>query len=143
MNYFHLFIITWITSQTAKYLIKLLRTKQFTFKELVQTYAYSSGPPSTHAAVLTSSLLLIINKNGIDSPLTYMFSLFALFWLYEIHLQRVRHTIVERLFMPLSQREKGDLLLLKDRSGHKINDLFWGVMTGSIIYLSYIRLAKI
>lgn len=130
-EYFFLFASTWLVSQTCKYVLKLLQLKSFRAKDLYHTYVYASGMPSTHAAVLSSSLLFLGNTLGLDNPITFVFAAFGIFWLYEIHLQRERFKVIARL---LPKAKKKDLALLRDIQGHDLSDLIGGVLLGTLIY---------
>ena len=143
MNVFYkyclLFTFTWLTSQTIKYLIRLSKAQKFSLQEMYHIYVYGSGAPSSHAAVLTASLLFVIRILGIEHPISIVFTLLILLWLYELVLQRKRHMALEKMLAHLKISKK-DLFLLKDLSGHDHIDIFWGIFVGIGAYILFSKI---
>ncbi len=136
ISYFLLFFTTWLTSQTIKYGLSLLKRKRSTFKHFAQTCLYSSGIPSTHTALLVATLLYMIGREGVSNPLTYIIVLFGIMWIYEIFLQRKRFLVLATL-LKIPEEKQNDLLLLKDLHGHDFLDIFVGMFVGSGVYLAF------
>jgi acid phosphatase family membrane protein YuiD len=136
MSYFLLFFVTWLTSQTLKYILSLYKRKKVTLKHVAQTYLYSSGVPSTHTSLLTSTFLYMVGRHGFSDPLTYLVILFGIMWIFEIYLQRRRFSVLAT-FLEIPEDKQADLLLLKDLNGHDFVDIFVGVLVGGVVYFTF------
>lgn len=132
-TYIGLIVGTWFVSQSLKYFLQVAMRRNFSLKELRFTYLYSSGLPSTHTAVLTTSFLYFYGLYGLHHAATLLSLMFSVLWIYEIYLQRKRYQVLIRLLdgsMP-----KKDFLLLHDLSGHDIIDIVVGVFVGVGMYM--------
>jgi acid phosphatase family membrane protein YuiD len=132
---------TWMISQTIKYLRKLYNVRVFSLGHLRQTYLYSSGMPSGHAAVLTSAILYMYHKLGPQDPLLYMIIIFGYFWLFEIYMQRRRFDAQIELLDSLNLKsfKHEDLKVYKDLSGHDLIDIAVGILVAIVVYFIFLH----
>lgn len=131
-EFFGLIIATMAISQTIKYLVKLYTIRTFTLGHLRQTYLYSSGLPSSHTAVLTSSFLYLYHVLGPNNPVLFVFLVLGFLWIYEIHMQRKRFRVQVELLDSLSIKglSHEEVKLYKDLSGHDAIDIVLGFFVG-------------
>lgn len=133
-EYLILLAASYLTAQTLKYFIKFFRVRKFSFKHLVQTYSYYSGPPSAHTATITTTLWHLGDKVGIQDPIFLVASFFSYLWLFEILMQRKRYNSSTNIFKPFNP-DSDDLDLLKELSGHEKLDIALGLAIGTLVYL--------
>jgi len=136
MRYFELIIIAMIVAQTLKYISRLWVSRTFSVKDMGKTYLYNSGFPSAHSTVITVSSWYFYTNYGINNPLVQSHLLFAYFWLFEIYMQRKRHSSSTEYFLENVIANKEQLKILKDLHGHSFIDLVGGLVLGSIVYFS-------
>lgn len=136
---------TWMISQTIKYLRKLYNVRAFSLGHLKNTYLYSSGLPSGHAAVLTAAILYMSHKLGTQDPLLYVLIIFGYFWLFEIYMQRRRFDAQIELLDSLNIKELDheDVKVYKDLSGHDLIDIGVGIVVAIIVYFFFLQTGKI
>ncbi|MDO8471176.1 MAG: divergent PAP2 family protein [bacterium] len=138
MNYFYLFFpfVVWLISQTIKFLVRL-NQKQVPnhLKELWWVYVWAAGAPSTHAAILTSSLFLVWHNFGF-SPIFTFCLVITMLWLFDIANDRKRQEVLNGYFM----RDNSETLkkvvsdgYIIDLSGHTVYDLVWGAALGIVL----------
>lgn len=135
-QYFKLLIITWIASQSLKFFITSFRRKKFSVKAIPHTYLFASGMPSTHSSILFASFLFLHRQLGNGSPLLFIFTVFSIFWLYEIYLQRRRFRILMELTDTKETHEKH--ILLKELNGHDFRDIVLGIAVGAVVYKLFV-----
>jgi acid phosphatase family membrane protein YuiD len=133
---------TWVISQTIKYTLKTVRHRDYSLKTLKQTYLYSSGIPSTHSAILSSSLFFIAANLGTNHPIFYIFTLFSILWIYEIYQQRKRYHLIITFF-DHQKINKESLAALKDLNGHDKTDIILGIVLGAAIFFFFTLLRQI
>jgi acid phosphatase family membrane protein YuiD len=136
---------TWMISQTIKYLRKLYNARVFSLGHLRQTYLYSSGMPSGHAAVLTSAILYMYHTLGPQNPLLYMIIIFGYFWLFEIYMQRRRFDAQIELLDSLNIKELShkDVEVYQNLSGHDLIDIGVGILVAIVVYFFFLHTGKI
>jgi len=131
-EYLFYLLITLLTSQTLKYLFKISRDKR-SIRQIKKIYFYYSGPPSSHSAVISMSYFYFKDRVVADSVFMSSFVLFALFWLYEIFMQRNRFNNLVRLV--LIKESKGNTIKInKEFHGHAFIDIFLGLLLGSLMF---------
>lgn len=130
--------IVWTISQTIKFLVRLLRSGVPShLKGFFWTYVWASGPPSTHTAILTSSLVLVWNQFGLSPLLTFCIAV-TILWMYDManehKKQSVFSTYLANSGTPslVHSVEEGYLL---DLSGHTVLDLALGALLGLVLGL--------
>jgi len=132
MNDYLFFIaIAWFISQTIKYFIRKISRNNFKDKNFKKTYLFFSGIPSTHTAVLTTTILLTEKKIGVNNEIFPILLLFSVFWIYEIFLQRKR---IQVLINHFAVNKKEIVCLLEDWNGHALIDIFFGILVGIISF---------
>jgi acid phosphatase family membrane protein YuiD len=136
MQYFELIILTMLVAQTLKYISRLWVSRTFSVRDMGKTYLYNSGFPSAHASVITASGWYFLTNYGVESPLVQSYILFSYFWLFEIYMQRKRHTSSTEYFLENVIKDKEQLKILRDLHGHSLIDLGGGMLVGTILYFS-------
>lgn len=132
--------LTMFLSQTVKYLTRIVRRKQFSAKELVFTYLWASGAPSTHTSIMFSTLTQMILFFGLDNPVVLVTLLFMSYEIYRILNQRKGYEAFEALFGKILDQKANekDFYKLKDMLGHSIFDTVIGALFGTFIgYMAY------
>jgi acid phosphatase family membrane protein YuiD len=130
-HYVSFLLVTVVTSQLIKLMLKP-RANRASLAELENTLLYYSGPPSSHAAVLSMTLLYIKDRVTIDQSVFIVLLVMAILWLYEIFMQRKRFDSMVGL-LGLKQKETG---VVKNREfhGHSLVDILSGIILGVVVY---------
>lgn len=134
MIFLKLIILTTVVAQTLKYITRLWVQRTFSIKDMRQTYLYNSGFPSAHSAAISASAVYFLHNYGINSPLVHSHLLFSYFWLFEIYMQRKRHTSSTEYFLDNVIEDKKQLKILKDLHGHSFIDIIGGVLLGLLMF---------
>ena len=138
MNYFYLFFpfVVWLISQTIKFFVRLNQKQLPThLKGIWWTYVWAAGAPSTHTAILTSSLFLVWHNFGFSPIFTFCLAI-TMLWLFDIVNNRKRQEVLNGYFA-----HDGSEILKKivsdgymiDLSGHTVHDLAWGAVLGVLL----------
>ncbi len=132
--------LTMFLSQTLKYVSRIIKKKKFSTKDLVFTYLWASGAPSTHTSIMFSTLTQLILFFGLDNPIVLVTLLFMSYEIYRILNQRKGYEAFEALFGKILDQKANekDFYKLKDMLGHSIFDTIMGALFGTFIgYISY------
>ena len=97
MSFLGLFFLTLLLSQLCKFLFRKEWLKERFFDEFVWVFIYGSGPPSSHTAVLTASLVFVGETSGYNTTVFISLLVSSLFWIYEMYMQRLRFYTISRL----------------------------------------------
>jgi len=124
MEYIILFLSALVIAQIIKFLFRLFSNTQDS-KNFFWVFVYSTGAPSAHTAVLTSSLVLL-NKDIGFSPIFYFACIVSVIFMYNLVADRKREII----------RDSNQKVL--DISGHSVFDIFTGFGLGIIIGLIFV-----
>jgi len=127
-------------SQNIKYIVRLIHKRKFSAKDLVFTFLWASGAPSTHTAIMFSILTQMILFFGIESPFVLLTLLFMSYEIYRMLNQRKGYEAFETLFGKILDKKANqvDFFKLKDMLGHSIFDVVMGALLGTCIgFASY------
>jgi len=126
----------WLISQTIKFFVRLGQ-KQVPahLKGLWWAYVWASGAPSTHSAILTSSLVLVWHNFGLSPVFTFCLAI-TMLWLFDLANDRKRQEVLNGYFA-----NDGSEILKKvvnegymiDLSGHTVQEIAWGVALGILL----------
>lgn len=139
-SYFLLPLVTWVISQSLKYLLRVIHDKGTSRKHAQYIYLFASGMPSSHTAVLCASLLLIGFTEGFNSGFFFIFLVFSCFWLYEIFMQRKRYQALIQIFKESTDHIHQEAL--RDLNGHDLKDIIGGCLVGLSIFLIFVIIAQ-
>ncbi len=135
------FIIVPLISALIAQIIKLIIdgvNGQFTWKDL-NSYG---GMPSSHAALVTSLFAMIGYFSGWNTPATAVALVFAIIVIRDaVGFRRVigKHAKeINQLVHGLEPTENYKYNHLKERIGHTPLQIFFGVLTGTIVTILYI-----
>lgn len=124
--------IVWVVSQTIKFIVRLLNHKTpSNLKGFFWTYVWAGGPPSTHAAILTSSLYLIWVAVGFSAIFNFCLAI-TLLWLYDMATDRKRQQLLNVYYTDGADNLKkivSDGYML-DLAGHTVVEIGLGVILG-------------
>ncbi|MBI2673276.1 divergent PAP2 family protein [Candidatus Woesearchaeota archaeon] len=133
-------LIIWLIGQSMKCIIYLLRYKKITKKKVLWIYTWASGVPSTHAAMLASSLYLLWFYNGIDATFSFAFVV-SLLLVYNLLAERRKEELLEQRANKKTNKFLQAIFddhKLLDISGHTFFEIFTGIVVGisaTIIFL--------
>lgn len=143
MNYFYILFpfIVWIISQTIKFWVRVYKQNvPNNIKGAFWVYVWAGGTPSTHTAILTSSLVLVIFNYGLSPVSTFAVTVTMLV-LYDMVVDRKREEMLEQYYMKdtslVSEVKDGYIL---DLAGHTIREVLWGAVLGISIGILAIQL---
>lgn len=125
MDYFFLTVITWFIGQFLKFFFRYF-SKTKDSKNLFWVFLWSTGAPSSHSAVLVSSLVLLQRDVGY-TPLFMFACIVSLFFIYNLVADRKREII------------RGSNQKVLDISGHTLFDIITGILLGLILGLIYVN----
>lgn len=140
MEYFYLFfpLAVWLISQTIKFIIRVSKKDApIHLKTALWVYVWAAGAPSTHTAILISTLLLVWHEFGFSSIFTLALIVSAL-WIYDM-ISANKKQLVFNKYLSLDKSgtfnqivEEGYML---DLSGHNVYDIIWGALLGCALGL--------
>jgi len=138
MNYFYVLFpfIVWIISQSIKFGIRVYnKNAPKNIKGIFWVYAWAGGTPSTHTAILTSSLVLVLNYYGM-SPIFTFALVVTLICLYDMITDRKRQEMMDDYYLKDTSLTNvvSDGYIL-DLAGHTKKEIFWGGVLGVTIGL--------
>lgn len=135
MGYFYLAFpfIVWVVSQTIKFLIRLGQSKTpVQLKNALWVYLWAGGAPSTHTAIITSSLVLVWNEFGFSPIFTFCLAI-TLLLLYNLVLDRKNQELLNKYYKGSSSETLKKIVqegFILDLAGHTFNEVFWGAILG-------------
>ena len=116
-------ILSWVTAQSAKLILKLLKEKKWDFK----VYASTGGMPSAHTATVSGLAVAVGKSMGFSSSQFAIALIFATVVITDaLHLRQEvgRHSkVLEKL-----TKEK-----FNTSSGHKISEVIVGLFLGAMV----------
>jgi acid phosphatase family membrane protein YuiD len=126
-------VFVWLVSQTIKFLISLNQPRVHKpLKNAWWIYAWAGGTPSTHTAVIVSSLVLVWHETHASAVFAFCFVL-TLVLLYEMVLNRKKYDLLNAYYLqdgsPALQKMVHDGFVL-DLSGHTATEVGWGIALG-------------
>jgi acid phosphatase family membrane protein YuiD len=136
MNYKYIIlpVVVWAVSQTFKFILTISRhNSSIKFKNIFQTFIREGGMPSTHTAILTSSLYLVWSNYRFSA--LFMFCLvLTIILLYNMALERRRQEMLHSYFNNVQELKKiiSDGFLL-DSAGHTWKEIVWGALLGLVL----------
>ena len=125
-------IIVWVVGQSIKFLVYILKGGIISKKNVSWIYQWAGGSPSTHAAMLTSSLYLLGKYNGFDAIFGFAFVV-ALLLMYNLLADKKKQELFEKHLKNSKDHSlqkivrEGNLL---DISGHTYFEVVSGVIFG-------------
>jgi acid phosphatase family membrane protein YuiD len=135
-NYiFWISFVAWLTAQTIKVMIGVIKEKRFNFKWFLGT----GGMPSSHTACVTSLSTTIGLAYGFDSALFAITVIFTLIIMFDA--QTVRFTtgrqarILNQMLDDIYWKKKLDEEKIKEFLGHTPVEVFAGAALGIVIAL--------
>lgn len=123
----------WVTAQTIKILIALIKTKKFDCRYYMST----GGMPSAHSASVTALATAIGLGAGWDQPVTMLAILFAMITMFDASTVRkaageqakIINEIVDQFFA----QHKVSEAKLKELLGHTRLEVFMGMILGIVV----------
>lgn len=121
----------------------------FYFKErkvTLQSFIWSGWFPSTHAAMSTSVIVVLILHFHRDSPYVMMASVYAFLirydalsvryeaWKHALYINRLRHQLKWLLW---DNQSFTDHEILKERIGHTFIEVIWGIVIWWFLSLAF------
>lgn len=134
LSFYILFpFVVWFISQTIKFFVRLNQKRVPThLKGVLWTYVWASGAPSTHTAILTSSLFLIWHNFGLSSIFTFCLAI-TMLWLFDMANDRKRQEVLNGYFVSDNSEALKKVVddgYMIDLSGHTVYELAWGAVLG-------------
>jgi len=136
MNYIYILlpVAVWIISQTIKFFVreeeKIVPVK---LRSFVWIYIWAGGVPSTHTAILTSSLYLVWYNYGLSPIFTFCLAV-TMLWLFDMTADHKRQEVMNTYFLKDGDLKKsvGDGFLI-DLAGHTLQEVIWGAILGVVL----------
>ena len=136
IKYFLLPIIVWVVSQTLKLIIRLtFRKEKCSWEHVRWIYEFGDGAPSTHSAIVISSLYVLAYQRGVDAVFGFAFTA-SLIFMYSLVEGRKRQEILESfLGKSIDPAIRGIVEDKKmfDISGHNYFEVVMGILTGIVM----------
>lgn len=123
-------MFAWVVAQGAKYLIIAARDK--TFSGLRQLYL-SGNMPSAHSASVAALLTVIALKDGIDSGLFGLASLFAAIVMYDAMMVRRSSGEQGYALRALMKEQRSKVKIPRVARGHEPLEVLVGAIIGIVL----------
>jgi len=137
--YIFAIVVAWIMAHLIKYIIAL---KRGTVKDVVDQIFISGGMPSAHAATSVALWTIIMLKDGIESGLFGIASLFVLIVAYDA--MKVRRSSGEQgdAITQLIKESGSKIRLPRSAKGHSLLEVLVGAVLGLIVgYIVFFALS--
>lgn len=129
--------IAWLGSHITKYIVSLIKQEKRKFSSQL---FLSGGMPSSHSATVVSMATIVGLKNGFESALFGMATLFALIVMYDA--MKVRRSSGEQgmALNKLIKEQKSKVALPRVAKGHSPLEVaigsILGILIGSVVFLA-------
>ncbi len=134
--------VVWFISQTIKFGLRIASSKPANLKSFFWTYVWAGGPPSTHTAILTSSLYLVWQAFGLSPIFTFCLAV-TMLWLYDMvddhKRQEIMHIYYETDGAEMHKKIIADGYML-DMAGHTAKEIVLGAILGLILGILIARI---
>lgn len=131
--------LSWITAQSLKVILGLIKERQFNFNWILRT----GGMPSAHSATVAGLATSLGKELGFSSPVFALSCFFALMTMFDAQTWRrsigVQAHILNRIINDLHSRRKVKENHLKELAGHTPIEVFVGALIGILIALIFYR----
>ena len=133
-------VLAWVTAQSLKVLMGVVREHRFDFRWLFVT----GGMPSTHVAGVTALSVSVGRYAGFDSILFAACAVFALIVFFDAQgvrrvtglLAKTANRMIEDLYAHRDWRgEEARMERIKELSGHTLREVLGGAVVGTIVAL--------
>ena len=137
MQYFILTIITFLVSQSLKFIFRFFKNTKDS-KKISWIFLWATGAPSTHSAILVGNLVLFYKDVGLSSTFS-LFTIISVILMYNLVADRQREIIRESFLINGDQSNKDIVSSGKvlDISGHSFFDIIMGILLGLLIGVIY------
>lgn len=122
-------ILSWLSVQTVKVLVGLLRHGRADRARMVWRVIWAGGMPSAHSALIASVVVTIFATLGPQSPVFGLSLIMACIVIYD----RSRAFAIYRTFQeryPALKRKVRQDPILSDLVGHRLSEIVIGVLIG-------------
>lgn len=123
--------IAWLVAQGAKYIAMAIKQRRFDIRQLYR----SGNMPSSHSAAVVALCVLIGLRDGVDSGLFGLASLFALIVMYDAIMVRRSSGEQGVAIQELIKEQKSAVALPRAAKGHTPVEVAVGAILGAVIGL--------
>ena len=129
-SYIIAILAAWVIAQGAKYVIVTIRTRSFS--HLKQLYL-SGNMPSAHSASVSSLVMVIALREGVDSAVFALALLFAAIVMYDAMMVRRSSGEQGAALQALMKEQKSEYVLPRVAKGHTPVEVAVGAVLGLVI----------
>lgn len=129
-SYIIAILAAWVIAQGAKYVIVTIRTRSFS--HLKQLYL-SGNMPSAHSASVSSLVMVIALREGVDSAMFALALLFAAIVMYDAMMVRRSSGEQGAALQALMKEQKSEYALPRVAKGHTPVEVAVGAVLGLVI----------
>lgn len=132
-------VLAWVTAQSVKIILGVLRERRFDFRWLFVT----GGMPSTHVAGVTALSVSVGRHLGFDSTLFAACAVFTLIVLFDAQgvrqitglLAKTANRMIADLYANRNWQHTEDARLerIRELSGHTLREVLGGVVVGTVV----------
>lgn len=130
-------IVAWIVAQGLKYILASIKSKTFSRRQLY----LSGGMPSAHSASVIALLVVIGLRDGIETPLFALATLFAGIVMYDAVMVRRSSGEQGDSLTQLIKETKSSVRIPRSAKGHTPMEVIVGSLIGFLIGLVVFFLA--
>ena len=120
-------LIIFAISQTAKFLIRVVRGEKISFQSILWAYVWASGYPSSHSALLAGLTYFVWVKEGLGTLFAITIVVTAVI-LYNLIDNKKQQDLLKKF-----HQKGGSYKRLIDMSGHNIGEVFVGIAFGVLL----------
>ncbi len=138
-------VFSWLLAQVLKSLIEIFRNRPNSAKAiLLRLFWTTGGMPSSHSAVVTALATSIGFRLGIDSPLFILALFYGFLTIRDaLGIRRAAGSqaiVLNQLIYEVSQHLEISVDRVKEIHGHKLSEVFVGVLLGFFIAVAFCNL---
>jgi len=121
--------IAWTVAQAAKVLFGLIRYGSTELSRMPWRIIWAGGMPSAHSALVSSTVLVICQTLGVQSPLFGLAVIVALIIIYDRSRMYAIYRQFQKRYPELEQAVRHDPIL-RDLVGHRLTEILAGIAIG-------------
>lgn len=138
----YIFVVAsaWLVSQSLKYVITSLKNRSF--KKNFRQFYLSGNMPSAHSATVIALLTTIGIKDGVDTALFGLATLFSAVVMYDAMMVRRSSGEQGKALTELIKESKSNIMLPRVAKGHSPIEVLAGAVVGILVALVVILITS-
>ncbi len=123
-------LAAWIIAQAVKVICGFIKYGRQDRSRVMWRIIWAGGMPSVHSSVITSVAMTILHTSGAESSIFGLAAIMSLIVIYDRSRMYSIYNIFQKRY-PVFAAEIQEDPVLKDLVGHRISEIFAGVIIGA------------